>query len=172
MSERQEKKAQFQPEKKRGRFPLLVACLVLLAAAGVIGWKAVGGNSGGAMYQTVVAEGGVVTIPAASVSDGEAHYFSYRSGDAHVNFFVLKSHDGVLRAAFDACDVCYHAKKGYRQEGDSMVCNNCGMKFRSDMINEVKGGCNPAPIQRSVADGKVVIAAAELEQGGKYFPRQ
>jgi uncharacterized membrane protein len=52
-----------------------------------------------------------------------------------------------------------------------MVCNNCGMKFRSDMINEVQGGCNPAPIQRSVADGKIVIAAAELEQGGKYFPR-
>jgi uncharacterized membrane protein len=171
MSERQEKRAQFQQEKKRGLLPLIVAGLVLLAAAGVVGWKAVGGSSDGATYQTVVAEGGVVTIPAAPVSDGKAHYFSYRSGDAYVNFFVLKSHDGVLRAAFDACDVCYHAKKGYRQEGDSMVCNNCGMKFRSDMINEVQGGCNPAPIQRSVADGKIVIAAADLEQGGKYFPR-
>jgi uncharacterized membrane protein len=53
-----------------------------------------------------------------------------------------------------------------------MVCNNCNMKFNSDLINEVKGGCNPAPIQRSVADGKVVIAAADLAQGAKYFPRQ
>jgi len=170
MNERQEKRDQFQQEKKRGLFPLIIAGLVVLAAAGVIGWKAVG-NSGGA-YPTVAAKDGVVTIPVAQIEDGNAHYFSYRSGDAEVNFFVLKSHDGVIRAAFDACDVCYHAKKGYRQEGDSMVCNNCNMKFSSDLINEVKGGCNPAPIQRSIADGKIVIAAAELAQGGKYFPRQ
>lgn len=170
MSERQEKRAQFQQEKKRHPFLWVAIALVAAAAvAGIVGWKSAG--SGGA-YQTVVAEDGVVTIPAAQVSDGKAHYFSYRSGDAYVNFFVLKSRDGVLRAAFDACDVCYHAKKGYRQEGDAMVCNNCGMKFSSDLINEVKGGCNPAPIQRSVTDGKIVIAAADLEQGGKYFPRQ
>jgi uncharacterized membrane protein len=43
------------------------------------------------------------------------------------------------------------------------------MKFKSDLINEVKGGCNPAPIQRSVAGGNIVIAAADLAQGGKYF---
>jgi uncharacterized membrane protein len=171
MSERQDKRAQFQQEKKRGLFPLIVAVLVLLAAAGIVGWKTVGG-SGGGTYPLVAAEGGAVTIPVAQVSDGKAHYFSYRSGEAHVNFFVLKSHDGVIRAAFDACDVCFHAKKGYRQEGDSMVCNNCDMKFRSDLINEVKGGCNPAPIQRSVVDGNIVIAAADLEQGGKYFPKQ
>lgn len=168
MSERQEKRAQFQKEKKHGLFPLLVAGLVVLAAAGVIGWKAVGGSGGGA-YPMVTAEGGTVAIPAAQVNDGKAHYFSYRSGDAYVNFFLLKSQDGVIRAAFDACDVCFHARKGYRQEGDSMVCNNCNMKFSSDLINEVKGGCNPAPIQRSVADGNIVIAAADLAQGTKYF---
>jgi uncharacterized membrane protein len=171
MSERQEKRAQFQQEKKRGLFPLVVAVLVVLAAAGVVGWKAVGGSDGGA-YPMVAAEGGAVTIPVTQVNDGKAHYFSYRSGEANVNFFVLKSQDGVIRAAFDACDVCYHAKKGYRQEGDSMVCNNCNMKFSSDLINEVKGGCNPAPIQRSVVEGKIVIAAADLAQGAKYFPRQ
>jgi uncharacterized membrane protein len=171
MSERQEKRAQFQQEKKRGLLPLIVAILVVLAAAGVIGWKAVGGSGGGA-YPMVTAEGGAVTIPVTKVSDGKAHFFSYRSGDAQVNFFVLKSHDGMIRAAFDACDVCYQAKQGYRQEGDVMICNNCNQQFRSDLINEVKGGCNPAPIQRSVADGKIVIAAADLAQGTKYFPRQ
>ncbi|WP_051361288.1 DUF2318 domain-containing protein [Desulfuromonas sp. TF] len=171
MSERQEKRSQFQQEKKR--HPLLWVAIVLVAAvaaAGMVGWKSAGGTGGA--YQTLVAEGGKVTVPVAQVSDGKAHYFSYRSGDDYVNFFLLQSHDGVIRAAFDACDVCYHARKGYRQEGDSMVCNNCNMKFRSDMINEVKGGCNPAPIERSIADGRVVIAASDLELGGKYFPQQ
>jgi uncharacterized membrane protein len=172
MSERQDKRSQFQQEKKR--HPVLwiaIALVAAVAAAGIVGWKSAG-DSGGAAYQTLVAEGGNVTVPLAQVSDGKAHYFSYRSGEAYVNFFLLQSHDGVVRAAFDACDVCFHARKGYRQEGDSMVCNNCGMKFRSDMINEVKGGCNPAPIERSVADGRIVIAAADLEQGGRYFPQQ
>ena len=167
MSERQEKRDQFQQEKKRG--PLLwvaVVLVVALAAAGIVGWKSAGGDGA---YRTLNAQDGVVTIPAAQVSDGKAHYFSYRSGGAAINFFLLKSQDGVIRAAFDACDVCYHAKKGYRQEGDAMVCNNCNMKFSSDLINEVKGGCNPAPIQRSVADGKIVIAATELAAGARYF---
>lgn len=172
MSERQEKKAQFQQEKKRGLFPLIIAGLVVLAAAGIIGWKAVGGGSVGGRYQMVTAENGVIAIPAAQVSDGKAHFFSYRSGDASVDFFLLKSHDGVIRVAFDACDVCYQAKKGYRQEGDVMVCNNCNQQFRSDLINEVKGGCNPAPLQRSVADGRIVIAAADLATGVRYFQGQ
>ncbi|HEY7527662.1 MAG TPA: Fe-S-containing protein, partial [Candidatus Deferrimicrobiaceae bacterium] len=59
------------------------------------------------------------------------------------HYFVLRSSDGTYRAAFDACDVCFRANRGYRQEGDLMVCNQCGQTFPSVKINEVKGGCNP-----------------------------
>lgn len=168
MTERQEKRAQFQQEKKRGLFPLMITCLLVLAAAGVVGWKFTGGSAEG-KFPMVAAENGTVAIPLAQVSDGQAHFFSFRHGDAAVDFFVLKSRDGVVRAAFDACDVCYHARKGYRQEGDVMVCNNCNQQFRSDLINEVKGGCNPAPLGRNIVDGRLLIAAADLEQGAKYF---
>ena len=67
-----------------------------------------------------------------------------------MKYFVLKSSDGTVRAAFDACDVCYAQKKGYQQEGDEMVCGNCGQRFPSAQINEVEGGCNPSPIERTV----------------------
>ncbi len=82
---------------------------------------------------------------------------------------MVKSHDGVIRSAFDTCDVCYKALKGYRQEGNEMVCNNCDMRFKTDKINVVKGGCNPAPLQRQKAGDKIVIAAADIEKGGWYF---
>jgi uncharacterized membrane protein len=81
----------------------------------------------------------------------------------------MKSADGVVRAAFDACDVCYRERKGYRQDGDAMVCNNCGKAFPSNRINDVQGGCNPAPIERTIANGQVVLRAAALEQGSFYF---
>jgi len=167
MSDRQEKKAQFAQNKKRGFLPWIVIVLVVVAAAATLGWNAVGGNDG--KYPLVKGTNGKITIPESRVSDGKAHYFSYENGEDPIDFFILKSHDGVIRAAFDTCDVCYKEKKGYRQEGDFMVCNNCDQKFRSDMINQVKGGCNPAPLNRLITNGQLVIAEADLVQGAKYF---
>ena len=42
----------------------------------------------------------------------------------------MKRYDGSIRTALDACVACNHAKLGYRQEGDLVVCNNCGMGFK------------------------------------------
>jgi uncharacterized membrane protein len=81
----------------------------------------------------------------------------------------VKSIDGIVRAAFDACDVCYKSKKGYRQEGDNMVCNNCNQKFRTDQVNEVKGGCNPAPLNRRIEGTQVVISGQDILKGAWYF---
>ena len=81
----------------------------------------------------------------------------------------MKSSDGVIRAAFDACDTCFREKKGYHQEGDLMVCNICGLEFESNKINEVRGGCNPAPLDRNVDGESLVIKAESLQEGVKYF---
>jgi len=109
-------------------------------------------------------------IPISKINDGKAHFYKYSSQTGKtVKFFVLKSRDGIFRAAFDACDVCFEAKKGYRQEGDYMVCNNCGMKFSSTRINEEKGGCNPAPLERHIEDGYLAIKKSDIEKGARYF---
>lgn len=123
----------------------------------------------GSRYEEIRAEDGVVSIPASDFEDGKARYFSYKAGGKEIRFFVMKSVDGVIRAAFDACDVCYDERKGYDQAGEVMVCNNCGQAFHSTMINEVKGGCNPAPLARETAGGRVRIRAADIERGSRYF---
>ncbi|WP_432821077.1 Fe-S-containing protein [Trichloromonas sp.] len=167
MSDRDSKRAQFDADKKKNYLPLLAFGLLLLAGVALIGWKFIGTGEG--KYPLVTAVAGQVSIPVARLDDGNAHFFSYRQGETVIDFFVLKSHDGVLRAAFDACDVCYREKKGYRQEGDEMVCVNCGQRFSSDRINEVKGGCNPAPLVRNVANGNLVITEQDLKLGARYF---
>jgi uncharacterized membrane protein len=102
--------------------------------------------------------------------DGKARHFAYDSGDGvSIRYFVLKSSDGIHRAAFDACDVCWPAGKGYFQDGDHMVCRNCGRRFASVRINEVKGGCNPAPLKRALVDGKLVINVNDIMRGRSYF---
>lgn len=112
---------------------------------------------------------GQVRIPLADVNDGKAHYYQYKDKGNVVKFFVVKSKDGVIRAAFDACDVCFPAKKGYTQDGDFMVCNNCGRRFHSNRINLEKGGCNPAPLKRQVVGDRVIIAVNDILPGGRFF---
>ncbi len=164
---RQNKKDQFT-EKKSGGSGKLVGLLGLLIVAAVAGWFFAGqGVSDG--IASVKAENGFVNLKVADVDDGRAHYFKLATAKGDIKFFVVKSIDGVMRAAFDACDVCYREMKGYRQEGDFMVCNNCQQRFRTDLVNEVKGGCNPAPLARSIDGGHLAIAQADILKGGWYF---
>lgn len=111
-----------------------------------------------------------VAYPVALFADGKARHFRHKvDDDITVQYFILKSSDGVIRAAFDACDVCWHAGKGYQQSGDAMVCLNCGREFASTRVNEVKGGCNPAPLERKIEGEKVVLMVEDILAGKKYF---
>lgn len=123
----------------------------------------------GNKFQTLTPKNGNVMIPVKSVSDGKAHYFRVKADDgAMVDFFLVQSKDGVIRSAIDACDVCYRSGKGYAQEGDSMVCGNCGMRFATSRINEVKGGCNPAPLTRTINGENLVISMQEINANAWY----
>jgi uncharacterized membrane protein len=123
----------------------------------------------GSQYPLVTGANGVASVPAVELADGQARYYAIRSGQKLVPFFVVQGSDGVVRAALDACDVCFASKKGYHQEGDVMVCNNCGTRFPLTLINVEKGGCNPSPLQAVVKDGQVIIQLAELTAGARYF---
>ena len=120
-------------------------------------------------YTAVQATDGVINWPLNTFDDGQAHYYSFVDSGKAIDFFVLKSSDGVVRAAFDACDVCFGAHKGYRQQGDLMICNNCGQQFPSVKINEVRGGCNPGPLERTVEGTDLVIRSADIATGAGYF---
>jgi uncharacterized membrane protein len=121
-------------------------------------------------YNPVTADqSGIVRFDVTNFADGEARYYRYQGRTGPVDFFVVRSHDGIIRAAYDSCDVCYREGLGYRQEGDQMVCNNCDQRFRTDLVNVVKGGCNPAPLRRQKVGDEIHIQAADIERGIRYF---
>jgi uncharacterized membrane protein len=115
-----------------------------------------------------------VTYSEKMFANGKAQFFTYKTKEGvAIRYFIIKSSDGVIRAAFDACDVCWPENKGYTQKGDFMVCNNCGRRFPSVRVNEVQGGCNPAPLARKMENGNVVIQVTDLLKGQSYFdPRE
>jgi len=111
-----------------------------------------------------------VIYPEKIFEDGKARHFVYKTEDGvAIRYFILKSSDSVFRVAFDACDVCWQENKGYSQKGDFMVCNNCGKRFPSTRINEIRGGCNPAPLNHKVENGSVIIQVTDLLKGKRYF---
>lgn len=120
-------------------------------------------------YMTAEKENGEVKIPLAGLTDGKARFYTYTAGDKLVKFFALRKADGSIGVALDACNACYRAKKGYRQEGRNVICNNCGMAFRPEDVGIVTGGCNPIPVAHRVAGDVVTVKAADLEKGAKYF---
>lgn len=173
---RAKKKAQFSEATKgrRNTTTILVVAVLVLAAVGIyVVMKPSGDNPASTAVATgpssSAAETRDVKIALSDLS-GTAKFFDYKLSDNKpIRFFVIKSSDGVYRAALDACDTCYHAKKGYHQDGDDMICNNCGLHFHSSQINEVHGGCNPVGLPRTIEGNQLVIKASELESRGTYF---
>jgi uncharacterized membrane protein len=111
-----------------------------------------------------------VVFPETAFTDGKAQFFEYKTHDGKkVRYFIIRSSDGVIRAAFDACDVCWESGKGYKQQGDFMVCQNCGRRFQSNKVNVVTGGGNPSALTRTIKDGKVIIPIQALNGGTRLF---
>ena len=120
--------------------------------------------------EAVRAVNGVVTIPAAQVSDGQAHFYRFADAGKEIAFFVIKGTDGAPHVAFDACDACFKEKKGYSQEGNFMICQNCNMKFATNKIGKANnGGCNPSHLDYTLSAGNVVIKASDLAAGSRFF---
>lgn len=176
---REEKRSQFAGQAGGGgRAKLAVALLAVAAAAGYLVFATVrGGDDGRPAAAASVkpaaggGESGEVRVPLKDLEGGKAVFFEPRlaSGKA-VRFFAVKAADNTYRAALDACEVCFHAKKGYEQKGPDMICRNCGRDFRiADIGPHNEGGCNPVALTQAVVGDSLVIKASELEKGDAYF---
>ncbi|MBM4333377.1 MAG: DUF2318 domain-containing protein [Deltaproteobacteria bacterium] len=152
----------FGPDKQERLFPRLALLAVIV---GIFFLFSPGGKGAFGADQAAT-----ITYPVKTFQDGNARFYEYKTKDGiTIKYFILKSQDGVIRAAFDACDVCWAEGKGYYQKGDIMVCRNCGRRFASNRVNDVSGGCNPAPLNREIVGEKLVIKVPDILAGRKYF---
>lgn len=150
-------------EKKIMALAMLMLAGVLLNA-GCLG----PGNSG--VSNSFDAGNGDVSIPESDVADS-AKFYQYNYGETAIRFFVVRGPDEKIHTAFDACDVCYREKKGYRQNGNYMQCNNCGQMFAINGIGTQNrgGGCWPGYLLFSLSNGNVIITESDLQSGLYYF---
>lgn len=119
--------------------------------------------------KVALSEEGLVRFAVSDFADGKARHYKLENNGISIRFFIVRSSDGVIRTAFDACDVCWQSDKGYIQQDDYMICRNCGMSFRTTGINVIRGGCNPAPLTSKIEGEYLYISKHDFAEGEKYF---
>lgn len=123
---------------------------------------------------TSIKKDGYLAIPIADLSQTASFYKADLDG-TEVELVALKDSKENLRTAFNACQVCYSSGRGYyRQEGEYLVCQNCGNSFTIDQVGIASGGCNPWPIldsDRTVTDDEIQISYDVLKATADELPK-
>ena len=129
-------------------------------------------NFTGEKGETVNLENGEVKLESSIFSDNQAKFYNTEMpGGKTIYFFVVKDKNGIYRAAANACAVCFKTYKGFRQEGNEIVCNNCGNRYPIERIATEKGGCNPGPINPNleVKNNQIIIQQSVLDKVADLF---
>jgi FTR1 family protein len=109
--------------------------------------------------QSLSAAGNVIRIPLTELADSNLHFYSATVENTSIRFLVIRKKDGGFATALDACQIC--GRIGYRQEGSTVVCRNCGAAINIPSIG-LPGGCNPVAFPSHVEGGNLIVDLAAL----------
>jgi high-affinity iron transporter len=134
---------------------LCIAVIVSLAAEFAYG-RAMAAPS---PAKVLVAQDNLVRIPLSELTDSSLHFYTADVSGTVIRFLVIHKTNGDYTAALDACQICGRA--GYRQEGQNVICRNCGASIYVPSIGD-HGGCNPVPVKSQVTGGEVIVNLSAL----------
>ena len=121
---------------------------------------------------TKIEKGDSLTIKTDDLSE-DAAFYPIEVDGTEMEVIAVKDEDGNIRAAFNTCQICYDSGNGYyKQEGDKLVCQNCGNSFTMDQVGETAGGCNPYPIlddDKTVTEDEIEISYDFLKESSDIF---
>ena len=121
--------------------------------------------------------GDQVTVPVSDItSDGaEAKLHRYGvhvdDGKGHspeVRFLLYRKPDGNITTVADACQIC--GPVGFYIGNQGIICKMCASPLNAASMGQ-PGGCNPIPLKSTIANGQVIIAAADLKAIAPTFEK-
>ncbi|MDO4170484.1 MAG: DUF2318 domain-containing protein [Lachnospiraceae bacterium] len=121
---------------------------------------------------TMIEKGDPLVIPVSEITT-DVSFFPIVVDRTAMEVIAVKDNDGNIRTAFNTCQVCYSSGRGYyEQEGDMLVCQNCGNQFTIEQIEIESGGCNPWPIfenDKAITDDSIEISYDFLTASKEIF---
>lgn len=159
---------------KRSSKKLLLTCLiaaVVLVALYAVKTPGTSDNAQAGNKNKKVVDGDIL-IAVDEISETVTFYPAEING-IELEALAVKASDGSIRTAFNTCQVCYASGRGYyKQDGDKLICQNCGNRFSMNQVEMTRGGCNPVPITdeyKTVTDDTIIISKEFLEQAAVIF---
>lgn len=117
-------------------------------------------------------DSGDLVIPVSEISE-KASFYPVTADGTKMEVLAVKAPDGTIRTAFNTCQICYGSGKGYyKQDGNVLVCQNCGNRFSMDLVEVEAGGCNPWPIfneDKTVTNESITIPSNFLKESEQIF---
>lgn len=85
----------------------------------------------------------------------DVKFYSLNYNGANVEILAAIDKNGNPKVTLNTCQNCMGSPKAFFvQEGDSVVCQNCGIGHQIETIGTAKRGCNPIPIDSLLTDDK------------------
>ena len=100
-----------------------------------------------------------VRVPLSELTDSSLHFYSAEVNSTLIRFLVIHRQNGDYGTALDACEIC--GPVGYRQEGQDVICLNCGAAMNIPSIGQ-RGGCNPIGVKSRVEGEELVVDLSAL----------
>ena len=148
-----------------------IVVVLLLVAGLVLADMAYEGRLSSSGYDVVRPDRkGLVTVDLARLKPLDVHFYRFlNAGNQEVRFFVGRDAGGTVQVAYDANEQCAKLKRGYRHDGEWVICNKCDKSFRLAEVNAGGGGCKPIPLEHRVQGDQLLIAESDVLKGWSLF---
>ena len=153
--------------------------LILLAALFVLPSCGSAGSGENATAADVAVTEGSVTAPTEegcytldpNEISAAVRTYNYDVDGTTVQLLALRDDAGGIHVAFNTCQSCSPSPKAYYlQDGDRLVCQNCGFDFTADEVGITHGGCNPWPVDGiGITEQAIRIPVASVEAMAPRF---
>lgn len=179
------KNAQKNAAQKKKRNNTILIIIVFAVLVVVIACVAVLSGNSETESETTAETTTESTAASETISSGEslvincsditesASFYPINVDGTEMEVIAIRDDDGDIRTAFNTCEVCYSSGKGYYvEEGDYLVCQNCGNKFTAEDIGTEAYGCTPWPIlddEKTVTDSTIEISYDFLVESKNIF---
>jgi FTR1 family protein len=110
-----------------------------------------------------------IRIPLNDAEGQPMQKYTVNVDGVNVRFFIVRSQEGKIAVALDACNIC--PLKGYFLDGEQVICRNCDAPIAFDAIG-TPGGCNPVPLTAVIEANEIVVSAQALAEGRARFARR
>ena len=116
--------------------------------------------------QAVTSHAGMVHVSTEALQTNQLNLYTYAGKNVDVSFMMIKREEDDFAVALNVCGIC--PARGYHQEGNVLVCDNCNAPINLETVG-MPGGCNPVPLAASLINGEIQIAVDDLDAAQNRF---